>query len=61
MTVVRDAGISWQLARTWSGTVDRERQLKKQGGASRRCPICRAMVREAAATQAAGTVAAVAA
>ena len=40
LEVIRDAGISWTLARTWSGTRTRERQLKNQGGASRRCPHC---------------------
>jgi hypothetical protein len=39
--VVRAVGIGWQLARTWCGGKHRERQLKKQGGASRRCPICK--------------------
>jgi hypothetical protein len=34
------AGITWELARTWPGTRARERQLKRQGGASRRCPLC---------------------
>ena len=38
--VVRAAGIGWTLARTWSGTRTRERQLKRQGGAARRCPLC---------------------
>jgi len=40
--VVRAAGITWTLARTWPGTRDRERALKRQGGAARRCPICSA-------------------
>ena len=40
MRVVVEAGISWQLARTWSGTRNRERQLKLQGGSSRKCPLC---------------------
>jgi hypothetical protein len=40
MKIVRDAGISWQLARTWPGGKRRERQLKRQGGASRFCPLC---------------------
>lgn len=40
LTVVRNAGITWSLARTWPGTRARERQLKTQGGASRRCPLC---------------------
>ena len=34
------AGITWQLARTWPGDRARERQLKRQGGAARRCPLC---------------------
>jgi hypothetical protein len=37
---VRAAGLTWELARTWEGTRARERQLKRQGGASRRCPLC---------------------
>lgn len=40
MLAVRRAGITWQLARVWPGGADRERQLKRQGGASRRCPMC---------------------
>jgi predicted GIY-YIG superfamily endonuclease len=41
LAVIREAGINWKVARTWVG-VDRnfERSLKKQGGASRRCPLC---------------------
>jgi len=38
LAVVHQAGISWQLARVWPGPRERERQLKRQGGASRRCP-----------------------
>jgi predicted GIY-YIG superfamily endonuclease len=40
LQVVRDAGITWTLARTWEGTRRRERQIKSMGGASRRCPLC---------------------
>jgi hypothetical protein len=40
LTVVKNAGIGWQLARTWPGTRTTERALKRQGGASRRCPLC---------------------
>lgn len=40
MLAVSNAGITWQLARTWPGGADRERQLKRQGGARRRCPLC---------------------
>lgn len=39
--VITQAGIDFRLARTWPGvTRARERQLKRQGGASRYCPIC---------------------
>ena len=41
LEVVHALGIGWQLARTWCGGKHRERQLKKQGGASRLCPICK--------------------
>lgn len=40
LTVVQGAGIGWTLARTWTGTRARERQPKRQGGASRCCPSC---------------------
>jgi predicted GIY-YIG superfamily endonuclease len=42
LEVIRNAGIGFTLARTWTGTRSRERALKRQGGASRRCPLCRA-------------------
>jgi hypothetical protein len=38
--VIEQAGIGWTLARTWTGTRNTERALKRQGGASRRCPLC---------------------
>jgi len=38
---VRDAGISWQLVRTWPGDRNEERRLKNLGGHSRVCPLCR--------------------
>ena len=40
MLAVRKKGITWQLARVWRGGPERERQLKRQGGAKRRCPLC---------------------
>jgi hypothetical protein len=40
LAAARSAGIGWTLARTWRGTRARERQLKRQGGAARRCPLC---------------------
>jgi len=48
MQVVREAGIDWQVARTWTGGRDRERQLKNQGGKSRMCPLCGVQARKAA-------------
>jgi hypothetical protein len=43
LEVITQAGIGFRLARTWPGvTRARERQLKRQGGASRYCPICQA-------------------
>ncbi len=41
LAVVHQADISWQLARVWPGPRERERQLKRQGGARRRCPLCK--------------------
>jgi len=41
LAVVHAAGITWTLARTREGGKQRERQLKRQGGASRRCPLCK--------------------
>jgi hypothetical protein len=38
--VVRAAGIGWQLARMWPGGRARERQIKRQGGHARKCPLC---------------------
>jgi predicted GIY-YIG superfamily endonuclease len=40
LAVAASAGIGWRLARTWTGTRAVERALKRQGGASRRCPLC---------------------
>ncbi len=45
LAVAYAAGVRWQLARTWPGPRARERQLKRQGGASRHCPLCRQSVR----------------
>ena len=40
---VRAAGIAWEVVRRWPGASrQEERRLKKQGGASRHCPVCRA-------------------
>jgi predicted GIY-YIG superfamily endonuclease len=36
----RGAGITLVLARMWPGGPDRERQIKRQGGHARHCPLC---------------------
>ena len=38
---VAASGGDWVIARLWRGTRWEERALKNQGGASRRCPVCR--------------------
>lgn len=43
LAVVRAAGVTWTLARTWEGGKEHERKIKRQGGASRRCPICKGL------------------
>ena len=40
LQVIQIHGIGWKLARTWPGTRATERALKRQGGASRCCPMC---------------------
>jgi predicted GIY-YIG superfamily endonuclease len=40
LAVITQAGIGFTLARTWPGSRKRERALKRQGGAARRCPLC---------------------
>jgi hypothetical protein len=40
VAVMIGSGISFKLARTWTGTTRREKRLKARGGASRMCPIC---------------------
>jgi hypothetical protein len=41
MQVVAEQRIGWQVTRLWVGSRGRERSLKRQGGAARRCPLCR--------------------
>src|SRR5215831_15996794 len=41
LAVVHAASINWTLARIWEGGRQHERKIKRQGGASRRCPICK--------------------
>jgi|SRR5579885_862167 len=42
MEVVTLQGITWRVARLWSGGRDVERQLKAQKNSCRLCPICHA-------------------
>lgn len=43
LQVAIERGIGWTLARTWENvTRTREAQLKRRGGRSRMCPICKA-------------------
>ncbi len=43
MAVIKQAGIDFVVARTWLDVPrTKERSIKKQGGASRICPICKA-------------------
>jgi predicted GIY-YIG superfamily endonuclease len=38
--VVRDAGISWQLSRTWPGSRATERDIKDRRNTPAMCPVC---------------------
>ena len=40
--VILEAGIGFELARTWPGTRKDERRIKNQKCAPRLCPICKA-------------------
>ena len=40
--VIKEAGLSFSLARTWPGTRKTERQIKNRKEAPRLCPVCRA-------------------
>ena len=40
MEVIAEAGITWQLARTWDGGRTRERAIKNRKNAPRLCPLC---------------------
>lgn len=41
LQVVRAAGISYRVVRTWEGERNLERKLKRRKGSPRLCPICR--------------------
>lgn len=40
MEVIKDAGITWRVARTWPGTRDLERAIKERHNTPRLCPEC---------------------
>jgi predicted GIY-YIG superfamily endonuclease len=40
MEVIKQAGLSFQLARTWQGTRKTERSLKNRKATPRLCPLC---------------------
>jgi predicted GIY-YIG superfamily endonuclease len=40
LEVITQAGISFQLARTWKGTRKSERAIKNRKEAPRLCPVC---------------------
>ena len=47
MEVIKSAGISWQVVRTWpEGDRTKERQMKNRGHLPDYCPVCRAQNRE---------------
>lgn len=41
LEVITEAGLDFQVARTWNGGRRLERQLKRQKNSPRLCPICR--------------------
>jgi predicted GIY-YIG superfamily endonuclease len=49
MQVIHEAGIPWEVARTWPGDRNLERRLKRRKKARCLCPICRQAAEEAAA------------
>ena len=42
MEVITEAGLTFELVRTWEGTRKWERQLKNRHEAPRLCPLCQA-------------------
>ncbi len=57
MEVVKAAGITWRLVRTWPGGRDRERAIKDRHEAPRLCPACSAQPRPVCAGRSAPPVA----
>jgi predicted GIY-YIG superfamily endonuclease len=40
LEVITDAGLTFQLARTWQGTRKTERKIKNRKEAPKLCPVC---------------------
>ena len=40
LRAVQEAGIDWEVVRTWEGDRTLERRLKRQKNAGKLCPIC---------------------
>jgi hypothetical protein len=40
LEVITEAGLSFELARTWKGSRKTERQIKKRKATPRLCPMC---------------------
>jgi len=55
MEVIKDAGITWRLVRTWPGTRDRERAIKDRHEAPKLCPECTRQPRPVKAGRSAST------
>lgn len=51
LAVVKAAGISWQLARTWDGGREQEQKLKKRKSGVRLCPLCKGVSPETGVRQ----------
>lgn len=46
MQVINEAGIDWEVARTWQGTRDTEAKFKRAKHNKRLCPLCQQEVGE---------------
>jgi hypothetical protein len=54
MEVIKEAGITWRLSRTWPGSRDRERAIKDRHEAPELCPECSPRPRPVSAGRSAG-------
>jgi predicted GIY-YIG superfamily endonuclease len=46
LAVCKERGITWRLVRTWPGTRQTERALKRQKHGPRLCPVCNPAVEQ---------------